>query len=116
MDGRRDIPQVEFIAGDATADHDGIPLVFRHLQPLADGDRAALLAFAQAHRFALFPQPGGVDSVHPLWPADTQLSLRPAAWDIALKSRPLDYIPVNAELNETIIAGPLDCLQVPPGR
>src|SRR3546814_620681 len=67
MDGRRDIPQVEFIAGDATADHDGIALVFRHLQPLSDGDRAALLAFAQAHRFALFLQPGGVDSVHPLW-------------------------------------------------
>src|SRR3546814_3671672 len=32
MDGRRDSPQVEFIAGDATADHDGIALVFRHLQ------------------------------------------------------------------------------------
>src|SRR3546814_9162873 len=90
MDGRRDIPQVEFIAGDATADHDGIALVFRHLQPLSEGDRAALLAFAQAHRFALFLQPGGVDSVHPLWPTDPQLSFRLAAWDIELKFRPLD--------------------------
>src|SRR3546814_365556 len=116
MDGRRDIPQVEFIAGAATADHDGIALVFRHLQPLSDGDRAALLAFAQAHRFALFLQPGGVDSVHPLWPADPQLSFRLAAWDIELKFRPLDFIQVNAGLNEKMIARTLELLDVQPGE
>src|SRR3546814_14990834 len=116
MDGRRDIPQVEFIAGDATADHDGIALVFRHLQPLSDGDRAALLAFAQAHRFALFLQPGGVDSVHPLWPADPQLSFRLAAWDIELKFRPLAFIQVNAGLTEKMIARTLELPDVPPGQ
>jgi len=116
MDGRRDIPQVEFIAGDAAADHDGIALVFRHLQPLSGGDRAALLAFAQAHRFALFLQPGGVDSVHPLWPADPQLSFRLPAWDIELKFRPLDFIQVNAGLNEKMIARTLELLGVQPGE
>jgi 23S rRNA (uracil1939-C5)-methyltransferase len=116
LDARRDIPQVEFIAGDATADHGGIALVFRHLQPLSDDDRAALLAFAQAHRFALFLQPGGVDSVHPLWPADPQLSFRLPAWDIELKFRPLDFIQVNAALNEKMIARTLELLDVQPGE
>lgn len=116
LDARRDIPQVEFIAGDATADHDGIALVFRHLQPLSDDDRAALLAFAQAHRFALFLQPGGVDSVHPLWPADPQLSFRLPAWDIELKFRPLDFIQVNAGLNDKMIARTLELLDVQPGE
>jgi len=116
LDARRDIPQVEFIAGDATADHDGIALVFRHLQPLSDDDRAALLAFAQAHRFALFLQPGGVDSVHPLWPADPQLSFRLPAWDIELRFRPLDFIQVNAGLNDKMIARTLELLDVQPGE
>src|SRR3546814_11624813 len=80
MDGRRDIPQVEFIAGDATADPDGVALVFRHLHPLSDGDRAALPAFPQAHPFALFLPPGGVGSVHPRWPAHTQRAFRLAPW------------------------------------
>lgn len=41
LDARRDIPQIEFIAGDAH-----IALVFRHLQPLSDADKAKLEAFA----------------------------------------------------------------------
>ena len=116
LDARRDIPQIEFIAGDATADHGGIALVFRHLQPLSEGDRARLLAFAQAHRFALFLQPGGVDSVHPLWPVDPQLSFRLPAWDLALKFRPLDFIQVNAGLNDRMIARTLELLDVQPGE
>jgi 23S rRNA (uracil1939-C5)-methyltransferase len=116
LDARRDIPQIEFIAGNATADHDGVALVFRHLQPLTEGDRAALLAFAQAHRFALFLQPGGVDSVHPLWPADPRLSFRLPAWDIELKFRPLDFIQVNAGLNDKMIARTLELLDVQPGE
>ena len=116
LQARRDIPQIEFIAGDATADHDGVALVFRHLQPLTEGDRAALLAFAQSHRFALFLQPGGVDSVHPLWPAEPQLSFRLPAWDIELRFRPLDFIQVNAGLNGKMIARTLELLDVQPGE
>ena len=116
LDALRDIPQIEFIAGDATADHGGIALVFRHLQPLSEGDRARLLAFAQAHRFALFLQPGGVDSVHPLWPVDPQLSFRLPAWDLELKFRPLDFIQVNAGLNDRMIARTLELLDVQPGE
>ena len=116
LQARRDIPQVEFIAGDATADHDGVALVLRHLQPLTEGDRAALLAFAQSHRFALFLQPGGVDSVHPLWPAEPRLSFRLPAWDIELRFRPLDFIQVNAGLNGKMIARTLELLDVQPGE
>ena len=48
MDARRDIPQIEFIAGDAAT-----ALVFRHLQPLSEADRAKLAAFGQAHGFVI---------------------------------------------------------------
>lgn len=112
LDARRDIPQVEFIAGDASDAFDGIALVFRHVQPLSSRDRDALAAFGQAQRMAIFLQPGGVDSVHALWPADPALSFRLPAWGVELGFRPLDFIQVNAGLNQKMIARALELLDL----
>lgn len=115
LQSRRDIPQVEFIAGDPTPDFGGVALVFRHLQPLPESDRAALEAFGRAHGFAIFLQPGGIDSVHPLWPANPALAFRLPSWDITLEFRPLDFIQVNAGLNEKMIARAFELLDAQPG-
>lgn len=104
LDAREHIPQIEFIVGDEGADFSGIALVFRHLQPLSEGDRAKLVAFGEASRFAIFLQPGGVESVHPLWPDAPQLAFALAPWNVSLAFRPLDFIQVNAALNEKMIA------------
>jgi 23S rRNA (uracil1939-C5)-methyltransferase len=112
LDARRDIPQIEFIAGDATEQFDGVALVFRHLQPISERDLGALSAFGQAHRMAIFLQPGGVESVHPLWPAAPELSFRVEPWDITFGFRPLDFIQVNAGLNVKMIARALELLDV----
>lgn len=111
---RSAIPQIEFIVGDEGSDHCGVALVFRHLEPLGDADLAALETFAREHRFAVFLQPGGIDSVHPLWPADPQLAFRLPRWDVTLGFRPLDFIQVNAGLNEHMIARTLELLDVQP--
>ena len=111
LDGRREIPQIEFIAGDDT-----VALVFRHLQPLSERDRIALVAFAQAQGFAIFLQPGGIDSVHPLWPENPKLAFRLPQWDVELQFRPLDFIQVNAGLNQKMIARTLELLDVQPGE
>ena len=110
MDGRRDIPQIEFIAGDPTPEYSGIALVFRHLLPLSERDRNALIAFGQEHGFAVFLQPGGVDSVHALWPQAPQLSFRLPDWDVDFAFKPLDFIQVNAGLNRKMIALALELL------
>ncbi|RXR00939.1 23S rRNA (uracil(1939)-C(5))-methyltransferase RlmD [Pseudoxanthomonas composti] len=109
LDAKRDIPQIEFIAGDDT-----VALTFRHLQPLSEHDRQALTAFAQAHDFAIFLQPGGLESVHPLWPAEVPLSFRLPQWDVELAFRPLDFIQVNASLNQKMIAHALALLDAQP--
>ena len=106
LQARRDIPQIEFIAGD-----DAVALTFRHLSPLGDEDQAALVAFAKAHDFAIFLQPGGVDSVHPLYPDEVPLSFHLQDWNIELKFRPLDFIQVNAGLNRRMIHHAFDLLE-----
>jgi 23S rRNA (uracil1939-C5)-methyltransferase len=108
LDGRRDIPQIEFIAGD-----DAIALTFRHLAPLTDGDRAKLAAFGQEQGFSIYLQPGGIESVHPLGD-EPKLAFRLPAWDIELQFRPLDFIQVNAGLNQHMIQRTLDLLQPQP--
>jgi 23S rRNA (uracil1939-C5)-methyltransferase len=110
MDARRAIPQIEFIAGDAA-----IALVFRHLEPLGEADRARLAAFAAEHGFTIYLQPGGLDTVHPLG-ADAHLSFRLEAWDVELAFRPLDFIQVNQRLNEKMIARTFELLAPQPGE
>nr|WP_190285640.1 23S rRNA (uracil(1939)-C(5))-methyltransferase RlmD [Lysobacter psychrotolerans] len=114
LDGRRDIPQIEFIAGDPTPDFSGIALTFRHLAPLSQADRDALVAFGQQHDFAIYLQPGGVDSVHPLWPAEPTLAFALPQWDLRFAFRPLDFIQVNAGLNGKMIQSALDLLDAGP--
>lgn len=106
---RREIPQVEFIAGDDT-----VALTFRHLVPLPDGDRAALVEFAKAHDVAVFLQPGGVDSVHALWPENPKLAFALPQWNVELLFRPLDFIQVNAGLNRRMIARAIELLEPQP--
>jgi 23S rRNA (uracil1939-C5)-methyltransferase len=112
LDARSDIPQIEFIAGDRTPDYSGIALVFRHLATLSESDRNALTVFAREHDFAVFLQPGGVDSVQALWPHDPKLAFRLPQWDVELQFRPLDFIQVNAGLNQHMIASALSLLDV----
>lgn len=111
MDARGAIPQIEFAAGD-----DALALVFRHLEPLGERDRAALVAFAREHDLAVYLQPGGLDTVAPLWPEHPRLSFRLAPWDIELEFEPLDFIQVNGALNESMIAHALELLDVQPGE
>ena len=109
LDARSDIPQVEFIAGDDT-----VALVFRHMVPLGERDRDAMVAFARMHGFAIFLQPGGIESVHALWPDAPSLAFRLPQWDVELQFRPLDFIQVNAGLNQKMIASALALLDAQP--
>ncbi|MFK2904769.1 23S rRNA (uracil(1939)-C(5))-methyltransferase RlmD [Dyella ginsengisoli] len=109
----RDIPQVEFAGGD-----EGIALVFRHMQPLSERDTATLVAFGQQHGFAIYLQPGGVSSVHLLWPEQSHLAFRIAAGegvpDVELEFRPLDFVQVNAGMNAKMMARALELLDPQP--
>lgn len=109
LDAVREIPQIEIASGDDT-----VALVFRHLSPLSERDRAALAAFGQAHGIAVFLQPGGNDSVHPLWPETPRLAFSIPSARVELEFRPLDFIQVNARMNERMIGHALGLLDPQP--
>ena len=114
MDAVDNIPQIEFAAGD-----DLMALVFRHMQPLSERDLAALTAFGQQHGLAIYLQPGGTSSVHPLWPEHPRLAFRIGSddarfADVELEFEPLDFVQVNAGMNQLMVARALELLDLQP--
>ncbi|MEO8748023.1 MAG: 23S rRNA (uracil(1939)-C(5))-methyltransferase RlmD [Rhodanobacter sp.] len=109
------IAQVEFAAGDDT-----VALVFRHLQPLDAHDHAVLTAFGQQHELAIYLQPGGNTSVHPLWPEQPRLAYRiraddPRFAEVELEFQPLDFVQVNNNMNQQMVTLVLQLLDLQPG-
>ena len=98
LDAKRTIAQIEFITGDGP-----VALVFRNLEALNETDTEKLKQFAIDTGFAVFLQPGGVNSVVPLWPLETNLEFAIPKYDIRLAFKPLDFIQVNAALNQKMI-------------
>ena len=114
MDTASDIPQIEFAAGDDT-----MALVFRHMQPLSESDLAKLSAFGQQHDLAIYLQPGGNSSVHPLWPENPRLAFRIPSGeadvdDVELEFEPLDFVQVNAGMNVRMMARTMELLDPQP--
>ncbi len=98
LDAKRMIAQIEFIAGDGP-----VALIFRNLEALNEADTEKLKQFAIESNFAVFLQPGGVNSVVSLWPLETHLEFAIPKYDIRLSFKPLDFIQVNASLNQKMI-------------
>lgn len=107
--GRASIPQIEFSAGDAVR-----VLVFRHLVPLAKSDLDKLAAFGKTHGFAILLQPGGIESVHALWPGRVELDYALPEYGLKLGFGPLDFVQVNAQLNQSMVSHALALLQPGP--
>jgi 23S rRNA (uracil1939-C5)-methyltransferase len=109
LDAARDIPQIEFAAGDDT-----VALVFRHLSPLSDRDRASLTQFGQQHGLAIYLQPGNHSTVHPLWPDSPRLAFAIPAEQVELEFLPLDFVQVNAGMNQRMLARTIELLDLKP--
>ena len=103
------IPQVEIAAGDETT-----VLVVRHLEPLSESDRAALRALGERLGCAIALQPGGPDSIHPLWPEQQSLWYAHPAFGVRVAFAPSDFIQVNPAINRAMVVQALDWLQVAP--
>ncbi|MCB1644269.1 MAG: 23S rRNA (uracil(1939)-C(5))-methyltransferase RlmD [Pseudomonadales bacterium] len=109
LEAVRSIPQIEIAAGDTET-----ALVIRHLEPLSDADLTRLQDFGREQKFTLYLQPGGHDSVHKFFPADSleRLSYRLEEHDINFQFHPLDFTQVNQEINNRMIQLALSLLEI----
>jgi 23S rRNA (uracil1939-C5)-methyltransferase len=104
------IAQIELAGGEELA------LVFRNLEPLTDEDKRCLFAFGEKTGFKLYLQPKGPDSLELFYPADAPFAMRfyLHSAQAYLKFEPLDFIQVNASLNEKMIEQALALLDLKP--
>ena len=105
------IPQIEVAAGD-----ENVAMVFRHLEPLTDDDQQRLQDFAMQSGTFVYSQSAGPDSVIALWPQNPPpLSYRHDAFDVELRFGPLDFIQVNASINQAMVRQACELLRAGPG-
>ncbi len=104
------IPQLEIASAD-----NAVALVLRHLSPLSEDDCRALVEFAQKHSVQFFLQPGGLNTVTPLWPEQPDsLYYLLTDYDLKLEFSVTDFIQVNARVNQQMIAQALVLLELVP--
>jgi 23S rRNA (uracil1939-C5)-methyltransferase len=102
------IPQIEVAVGDR-----GAALTFRHLAPLLPADRQRLAEFGQSHDIAIYLQPGGNDTVAPLWPeVPAPLAYELPAHGVVIEFLPLDFIQVNGAINIAAIDRAIELLDL----
>ncbi|MCP4078047.1 MAG: 23S rRNA (uracil(1939)-C(5))-methyltransferase RlmD [Gammaproteobacteria bacterium] len=108
LEARQTIAQIE-----VAADDENCMLVFRHLQPLSESDLEQLTQFAKQTGFWLQLQPGGTDTVHPLYPEQQTLRFKPLSdSDIAIRFKANDFTQVNAGINQQMVKQALNFLDI----
>lgn len=99
LEARKTIPQIEVAISDEVTS-----LVFRHLEPLVDSDKQALIDFARAEELHILLQPGGPDTIEPLWPENPDvLHYVLEHHDVRIEFKPSDFTQVNPVINQQMI-------------
>lgn len=110
MAARSTLPQIEVAVSDSVT-----ALVFRHLEPLNADDQQKLIQFAQQNNVSIYLQPGGMDSVHPLWPTQPELlRYRLENHNITIEFSPMDFTQVNPAINRQMLDRALQLLDLQP--
>ena len=112
LEARARIPQIE-----VAADAQHVQLVFRHLDPLSSRDLDILTDFARTSGYQVQLQPGGPDTVRPLYPERQRLELEPLANSpLRIAFGALDFIQVNRDINQQMVARVLQLLDLEPSH
>ncbi|MHB1949701.1 MAG: 23S rRNA (uracil(1939)-C(5))-methyltransferase RlmD [Gammaproteobacteria bacterium] len=101
------IPQVEMAVSDQET-----ALIFRHLADLTTDDIAKLQTFAKTHDFHIYLQPNSPAKVHKIWPLNSAelITYQLPDYQLDLQFHPLDFIQVNAQINQRLLKQALELL------
>jgi len=107
MEERDRLPQIELAMGDEV-----IALVLRNLNPLPDGDKDKLRAFAATHGVQWWLQPKGPDTVKRLDEGGPALSYALPEFGVVMPFKPTDFTQVNPHINQVLVGRALRLLDV----
>ncbi len=108
---REEIPQIE-----VAIDETHTALIFRHLVPMPDADRAKLKTLHDTLGYVILLQPKGLDSIHQIFPEEkatlqyTSLPATDSEPSIRIPFEPTDFVQVNFSLNPLMVKQALDLL------
>ncbi len=106
------IAQIEVAIGDTQT-----LLVMRNLEPLSASDQSRLGKFAEHHDLAIALQSAGPDTVSGLMPqAIPRLSYRLKEQDLEFEFGPLEFVQVNARVNQALVSAAVKALDPEPGE
>lgn len=106
MDAVKTIPQIEVCCGD-----EACALIFRHMEPLSEADLGRLMAFSSNTAIKILLQPKGPDSVMALDGNAAELSYAIPGFGLDFQFEPLDFVQVNAVLNQKMVQQAIELLQ-----
>lgn len=108
---RARLPQIEVAVAD-----NAVALVFRVLDPPSEEDLLRLAEFGNRFDVQVWMQPGGLDSIAPLWPDGTPepLGYELPEFDVEIVFRPVDFVQVNGEVNRRMVHAAVEYLAPEP--
>jgi 23S rRNA (uracil1939-C5)-methyltransferase len=108
MDARRTTPQIEVAVSESVT-----ALVFRHLELLSDSDTQALIDFAKSEDVQIYLQPGGINTIAPLYPESPEtLFYELKNHNVRIEFVPSDFTQVNPEINNQMVDRALEYLDL----
>lgn len=108
LEGYRHIAQIEVAIGD---DHGA--LVIRHLEPLSSIDQTHWQNFGKQTGLQIYFQPNPPLPLKKLWPNDEldYLHYDLPTYQLTMRFHPLDFVQINAEINQIMIQQALSLLE-----
>lgn len=110
LEAKSSIPQIEVAATD-----DEMGLILRHLETLSESDLNKIKTFAEQHRFKIYLQPKGIDSIHLLVGNDAELHYQIPAFNLTFSFLPAQFTQINETINRKMISQAIQLLDLQPG-
>ena len=109
MDSYQHIPQIEVAMGDTD-----VALVFRHIEPLSQGDREKLISYGEKQHFHIYLQPNSPAQVEKIWPQDSTPRLTYTLPDenLSFLFHPLDFTQINLDINRLMVRQAITLLEL----
>jgi 23S rRNA (uracil1939-C5)-methyltransferase len=108
MQQKESFPQIEVAVGDNQT-----VLVFRHLEPLPETDRAILRELAVQHDLVIYLQAGSPDELEALHPLQSEpLYYVLPKHDVRIEFQPSDFTQINPEINRAMLDRSIEFLQL----